>query len=147
MDLGYGPIAGTCAACGKHYIAQTVICGATAPTCPHCHHYGPFKEWRAASVVDLGCGSGALLPAREGNLMAARFHSSLVSVDDHNARRREERAEQERRLRQTGVACPKCGGELLWPTPGIATVISVYPGPTTRPAHCDPCGLTVQLET
>ena len=69
----------------------------------------------------------------------------LVSVDEHNERRRKERQELEDRMNRTGVACPKCGEELRWET-GVFFQTSQYPPPTTIPANCKKCGLTIRLE-
>lgn len=69
---------------------------------------------------------------------------SLKSIDDHNRERRFARQEAERRLRLTGVACPKCGGEMEWQETWLS--VSSYPPPTTRQATCAACKVTAQLE-
>jgi hypothetical protein len=70
---------------------------------------------------------------------------SLKSIDDHNAERLRKRMEAEAAYRRTGVACPKCGGELLWFI-GAYLQTMQYPAPTTAPARCEPCGVEVRIE-
>lgn len=68
----------------------------------------------------------------------------LKSVDAHNAERVKLRRDAEEQARKTGVACPKCGGELLWRSHVYSAV--AFPAPTTAPAVCTACALTVELE-
>ena len=70
---------------------------------------------------------------------------TLVSVDEYNERKRRERTVLHDKISRTGVACPKCGNELLW-YGGTYAIPSVYPPPTTIRACCVPCGLNVDLE-
>lgn len=71
----------------------------------------------------------------------------LKSVDDHNQGMRRQREEVNRQMLLTGVACPKCGNELMWESSyAIASIDAIYPHPTTRRARCSPCTLTVNLE-
>lgn len=68
----------------------------------------------------------------------------LRTVEEHNGFiRAARRLLTEARLK-TGVACPGCGQELLWQEVYAQTL--QYPPPTTRPARCAPCGITIQLE-
>lgn len=68
----------------------------------------------------------------------------LKTVDEHNQIRRELREERERQARLTGVACPQCGKELKWSQYRMG--FPTFPPPTTAPAECEGCSLTVQLE-
>ena len=70
----------------------------------------------------------------------------LKSVDDYNKEKRQQRGEIKRKLLLTGVACPKCGNELLWESRYHVFSVYVYPPSTTRRAQCSPCDLTVDLE-
>ncbi len=70
---------------------------------------------------------------------------SLKSIDEHNKEKAAERAELERKLRSTGVACPNCGEELIWPMAFSQAL--VWPPPSTKPARCKACNLIVELET
>ena len=70
---------------------------------------------------------------------------SLKSVDDYNREKREKREEVERKLRLTGVACPKCGKELEWLL-GPTSILYTYPPPTTAKANCRGCTLMIDLE-
>ena len=69
----------------------------------------------------------------------------MFTVDQHNEERRAARVAREEAARKTDVACPKCSQELEWEPIWIQH--SIYPLPTTRPARCPKCGLTIQLET
>ena len=69
----------------------------------------------------------------------------METVDQYNARRRQERKEFEDRITRTGVACPKCSLELRWEqAAGWST--GCFPLPTTRRACCRNCSLSVDLE-
>lgn len=70
---------------------------------------------------------------------------TLKSIQDHNRQRREEREAREEAAARTGVACPNCHGELRW-VMGWGVVTLQYPTPTTAPACCEKCRVTVQLE-
>jgi hypothetical protein len=75
----------------------------------------------------------------------ATLPRALKSIDEHNAETRKAREEAERKLRQTGVACPGCGEELLWLF-NTTHSISMYPMSHQRNALCSKCNLTVGLE-
>lgn len=69
----------------------------------------------------------------------------MESVDDYNVRKRKERKEREDARSKTGVACPKCEGELRWEFRGGYASIQ-FPPPTKQTARCKICQLTVELE-
>lgn len=69
----------------------------------------------------------------------------MLSVDEYNAQKIAKRKADEAARKRTGVACPQCGDELLWPE-GVIGVIACYPPKTTRAAHCLDCKLTIELE-
>lgn len=71
--------------------------------------------------------------------------NGLESVDDYNVRKRLDRIERERKERLTGVACPKCGGELEWKR-DHKMPLSVMVISHTLPAECKKCSLSVELE-
>ena len=122
----------------------------TTVKCERCGE--PLLPVVAATVAMGGpavCGpcidrSNAAKAAIAGGLVPTAQISVLKTVDEHNAQKRQEREERERKARLTGVACPKCGGELEWVN--VYGMIARYPPPTTSPAHCGPCNLTVELE-
>ena len=68
----------------------------------------------------------------------------LISVDEHNQTKIAEKKALEIKLMSTGVACPKCGKELRWPTKYFYQL--EYPAPTKRMAHCSGCSLQISLE-
>lgn len=72
---------------------------------------------------------------------------SLKTVDEYNDRVRTERLEMQRKLKMTGVACPKCGQEMEWlyGSPYGGPPLQ-WPIPTTSPAHCRHCNLNINLE-
>lgn len=70
---------------------------------------------------------------------------ALKTIEEHNTETRRKREEAERKARQTGVACPGCGEELLWLF-NTGYSISTYPTPHQRNALCSKCNLTVGLE-
>jgi len=73
--------------------------------------------------------------------------NKLKSIDEHNTQRRREKKEREDAARRTGVACPNCSEELLWVChDGFAAMMGVYPSPSTSPATCRSCKVTVDLE-
>lgn len=79
--------------------------------------------------------------------LEVEVHMPLASVDEHNRRKREERKQREEAAAKTGVACPKCGGELLWsggPSPFSSQM--EWHMRATRCASCHPCKITVELE-
>ena len=70
----------------------------------------------------------------------------LEPVSSYNARRREERRARELAARMTGVACPRCGGELMWCEPhGWEPLYVTMSGRSTATAWCY-CGEKVELE-
>ena len=72
-----------------------------------------------------------ITPIADGKL------KNLESVEDYNARKIKERKEREENARKTGVACPACGKELLWPTSHSLFGITLeYKPPTNRVALC-----------
>ena len=77
--------------------------------------------------------------------------NELKTVAQHNEERKRIREESARSARMTGVACPNCGGELMWenpfgPSPITRAMMSgVQRGYNTSPAFCY-CSLTVELE-
>lgn len=71
----------------------------------------------------------------------------LKSVDQHNDDRRKVKEEADKKMRCTGVACPKCGDELKWVVPyGHTVMVSSNPQHAVRNAICDRCNLTIGLE-
>lgn len=68
--------------------------------------------------------------------------SQLKTVEEYNAERILIREDAEAKALRTGVACPGCGGELLWVTP-LAPNHSRF---TPRQARCRKCDLDVALE-
>jgi predicted RNA-binding Zn-ribbon protein involved in translation (DUF1610 family) len=65
--------------------------------------------------------------------------TNLKSVTQHNAEARERHAQREREAREgvrTGLACEKCGGEMIDRTPWITNMGN----PASRWIHCEKCG-------
>ena len=68
----------------------------------------------------------------------------LRTVDEYNVKARAEREEWVRRKWWTGVACPKCGKELIWSGDDWWTN---NPNQTTRGSRCLGCQLVIDLES
>lgn len=128
-----------CGKCSHVFTVYVTVCGSAFPQCPHCGSHGPL-EWNVP--INPVAIAGGLIPAAQISL--------LKSVDEHNAQKRREREERERKAKLTGVACPKCGGELEWDFGLHATRAAarqcLFGIDAPMPARCGPCNLTVELE-
>ena len=68
----------------------------------------------------------------------------LKTVDQHNSERRQQRLEREQAARRTGVQCPACSTELLWPS--HTGIVTLSLGNHSATARCPNCSVSVELE-
>ena len=76
--------------------------------------------------------------------MNTEIRMFLKTVDQHNAERRQQRKDLEEARRRTGVQCPTCSTELLWPSHAGIVMLSL--GNHSATARCPNCSVSIELE-